>query len=102
MQMPCLSLTERFSGLGNGKLLRRETIERVNLKGACVVPGFIDAHMHPVMLADFSKKISALPPEVHSIEELKERIRQVRKTKKAGEWIEGWGYDEGSLRRSVL
>ncbi len=62
-----------------------------------MVPGFIDAHMHPVMLADFSKKISALPPEVHSIEELKERIRQVRKTKKAGEWIEGWGYDEGKF-----
>ena len=71
--------------------------EHVDLKGACVVPGFVDAHMHPVMLADFSKKISALPPEVHSIEELKEKIRQVRSMQKPGEWIEGWGYDEGKF-----
>lgn len=71
--------------------------EHVDLKGACVVPGFVDAHMHPVMLADFSKKISALPPEVHSIEELKEKIRQVRETQQPGEWIEGWGYDEGKF-----
>lgn len=71
--------------------------EHVNLQGACVVPGFIDAHMHPVMLADFSKKISALPPEVHSIEELKEKIRQVRSAQQPGEWIEGWGYDEGKF-----
>lgn len=71
--------------------------EHVDLKRACVVPGFVDAHMHPVMLADFSKKISALPPEVHSIEELKEKIRQVRETQQPGEWIEGWGYDEGKF-----
>lgn len=71
--------------------------EHVNLAGACVVPGFVDAHMHPVMLADFSKKISALPPEVHSIEELKEKIRLVRKRQQQGEWIEGWGYDEGKF-----
>ena len=83
--------------IGKREAIAEGDYERVNLKGACVVPGFIDAHMHPVMLADFSKKISALPPEVHSIEELKERIRQVRKTKKAGEWIEGWGYDEGKF-----
>ena len=27
-----------------------------DLKGKCVIPGFVDAHMHPVMLADFRKK----------------------------------------------
>ena len=27
--------------------------EVVDLKGKCVIPGFVDAHMHPLMLADF-------------------------------------------------
>lgn len=58
--------------------------------------------MHPVMLADFSRKISALPPKVHSIEELTEEIRKKRKEQGPGQWIQGWGYDEGkfSERRS--
>ena len=73
--------------------------ERVDLNGACVIPGLIDAHMHPVMLADFSQQISALPPRVNSIAELIEEIRRVRKEKFAdrqdGKWLEGWGYDQG-------
>ena len=40
---------------------------RVDLGGRRVIPGFVDAHMHPVMLADFSRQISALPPKIHSI-----------------------------------
>lgn len=69
----------------------------VDLKGRRVIPGFVDAHMHPVMLADFRKKITIMPPEIHSIEDLKEAIRQRRKQQKAGQWIEGWGYDEEGL-----
>lgn len=81
----------------------KETDRTVDLNGECVLPGFVDAHMHPVMLADFSRKISALPPKVHSIEELIQEIRRVRERQKAGQWIEGWGYDEGKLaeKRSV-
>lgn len=76
---------------------------QIDLQGKCVLPGFVDAHMHPVMLADFSKKISALPPKVNSIEELISEIQTVRKNQKQGEWIEGWGYDEGKFaeKRSI-
>ena len=38
-----------------------------DLQGRRVIPGFVDAHMHPVMLADFRKKITAMPPEINSI-----------------------------------
>lgn len=71
--------------------------EKVDLKGKRVLPGFVDAHMHPIMLADYSKKISALPPNVNSLTDLAARIREVRDQQAAGEWIEGWGYDEGKL-----
>ena len=69
----------------------------VDLQGRRVLPGFVDAHMHPVMLADFSKKISSLPPRVNSIEELKQAVRDMRAAQGPGRWIEGWGYDEGKL-----
>lgn len=68
-----------------------------DLKGKRVLPGFTDAHMHPVMLADMNRQISCLPPNVHSIRELIEKIQSVRKTQEADQWILGWGYDEGKL-----
>src|SRR5699024_3093540 len=50
--------------------------------------------MHPVMLADFRKKITIMPPEINSIEELVSAIQKKRSQQPAGAWIQGWGYDE--------
>ena len=41
--------------------LAPQDCERVDLQGRRVIPGFVDAHMHPLMLADYSRQISALP-----------------------------------------
>ena len=73
----------------------------VSLGGRTVIPGFVDAHMHPVMLAEYSKQIACLPPKVNSIEELAGEIARVRvemdedDASSADSWICGWGYDEG-------
>lgn len=69
----------------------------VDLGGRRVLPGFVDSHMHAIMLADCCRQISALPPAVNSIEELVEEIKKVRGQQEAGQWIFGWGYDEGKL-----
>lgn len=69
-----------------------------DLKGRRVIPGFVDCHMHPIILADCYKKISCLPPKINSIEELIEAIRKERADLKDRTWIEGWGYDEGKLK----
>ena len=69
----------------------------VDLGGRRVLPGFVDSHMHAIMLADCCRQISALPPAVNSIEELVEEIKKVRLQQEAGQWIFGWGYDEGKL-----
>ena len=42
--------------------------ERIDLAGRTVIPGFVDAHMHPMMLAEYSRQIACLPPTVNSIE----------------------------------
>ncbi len=80
----------------------RARARRVDLGGRRVIPGFVDAHMHPVMLADFRKKITAMPPGIRSIEDLVRAVRARRAAQGPGGWIEGWGYDERELleRRS--
>ncbi|MFZ7944121.1 MULTISPECIES: amidohydrolase [Bacillaceae] len=71
--------------------------ERVDLQGRRVLPGFIDAHLHPLYLANATKQIACTAPLVHSIEELLEEIRKQRAQQTPEEWVEGWGYDEGKL-----
>ena len=72
-----------------------------DLKNRRVIPGFVDAHMHPVMLADFRKKITAMPPEINSIEDLTAAIKERREHQAPGEWIEGWGYDEQDFLKNA-
>lgn len=80
--------------------------EVVDLQGRTVIPGLVDAHMHPLMLAEYSRQIACLPPKVNSIEDLVGEIARVRQeiidADGAGAcegadipWIRGWGYDEG-------
>lgn len=71
--------------------------ERVDLKGRRMLPGLIDAHMHPLYLANSSKQIPCLPPVVESIEDIVTEVRKARKEQDSESWIEGWGYDEGKL-----
>lgn len=83
--------------------LAPEGCQRVDLGGRRVIPGFVDAHMHPVMLADFCRQIAALPPKIHSIEELIQAVRAKREEQGPGQWCLGWGYDEGKFleQRSI-
>lgn len=71
--------------------------QTIDLMGKRVIPSFVDAHEHPLMLANFIKQISALPPAVNSIEELIEEVKKFRKMQGKGQWIQGWGYDEGKF-----
>ncbi len=69
----------------------------VDLSGNRVLPGFIDAHLHPLWLANASTQIACTPPLVNSIADLIEQIRNLSTSNKSDKWIEGWGYDEGKL-----
>ena len=73
--------------------------ERIDLEGERVIPGIVDAHMHAIMMANFSKMIAVLPPEILSIKSLIDAIK--RESSKVPKdkivWIQGWGYDEGKL-----
>jgi predicted amidohydrolase YtcJ len=71
--------------------------ERVDLLGRRVLPGLIDAHMHPLLLANASRQIACTVPLVRSIADLKQQILNKRAQQLPEDWIEGWGYDEGKL-----
>lgn len=57
-----------------------------------IVPGFIEAHMHPILLAQLVGKVVCLPPAVSSIAEI---IAALRAYEPKNGWYEGWGFDEG-------
>ncbi|WHY64712.1 amidohydrolase [Neobacillus sp. SuZ13] len=82
--------------------LRKIDGDFVDLQGQRVLPGLIDAHLHPLYLANAAKQIACTPPLVYSIEDLIKQVRSLRGAQGKDRWVEGWGYDEGKLleRRS--
>ncbi|MGJ9384386.1 amidohydrolase [Salipaludibacillus sp. CF4.18] len=85
-------------GIGEKKDLEEELVSHsIDLQGRRVLPGFIDAHLHPLYLANASKQIACTPPIVYSIQDLVLEIRKRQESQSTGEWIESWGYDEGKL-----
>lgn len=87
----------RVEWIGEQASIENMDGERVNLQGRRVLPGIIDAHLHPLYLANAAKQIACTPPLVHSIEEMITELNKQYESQASDEWIEGWGYDEGKL-----
>jgi len=65
----------------------------IDLGGRTVLPGFLDVHSHPSMLASLAGAVPCLPPEVSSLADLLDRLR-THPGLGGGDWIEGYGFDE--------
>lgn len=57
----------RISWIGKEKDMPPFKGEKVDLNGSRVLPGFIDAHLHPLLLAETSNQVACTPPNVTSI-----------------------------------
>src|SRR5215472_18353857 len=65
----------------------------IDLRGATVMPGIIDAHTH---LLELGKSLLRLNlKDVATEEEAVARVRERARSARPGEWILGWGWDEG-------
>ena len=65
----------------------------LDLHGATVLPGITDSHTH---LMELGKSLLQLNlKDVPNDKEAVERVKQRVATAKPGEWILGWGWDEG-------
>jgi predicted amidohydrolase YtcJ len=66
---------------------------KLDLDGATVLPGIIDAHTH---LFELGKSLLRLNlKDAASVEEVVARVRERARSAPPGEWILGWGWDEG-------
>src|SRR5262249_3903170 len=67
--------------------------QTIDLRGTTVLPGIIDAHTH---LFDLGKSLLRLNhKDVPTAEEVVARVREKAASAAPGEWILGWGWDEG-------
>ena len=86
----------RIVWVGSTQEARRlftKAAQTMDLEGATVLPGIIDAHTHLMTLGEGFLKIDL--KDISSEQEAVERVRQRVATAKPGEWILGWGWDEG-------
>ena len=71
--------------------------DEVDLGGATIVPGFIDAHHHLMTLGFWMSQIDCRFPAVRSIEDIVRAVGRRSTQLPAGEWILGRGYDDNKL-----
>jgi predicted amidohydrolase YtcJ len=74
----------------------------IDLQGRTVIPGLIDAHVHPRPIFDENSRwysIEAGPDKTKSIDDLIKAVRRKAKITPKGQWITGFGYEETKLGR---
>ena len=73
--------------------------EVVNLQKRTVIPGVNDGHIHPMGLGTFRPPftVSVGKDTVKSIAEIRDVIAGAVRAKRPGEWIRGFGWDQGYL-----
>ncbi len=66
--------------------------ELIDLKGRTLLPGFIDTHLHPVLMIYFD--MNANLGGVTSMDEMKQRLRAAAQSISPGAWLAGLNFDE--------
>lgn len=70
---------------------------RIDLGGATVVPGFIDAHDHTILLGHWLRQVDCTYPRVGAVAGIVDAIAARARTVERGQWIEARGYDDTRL-----
>lgn len=78
----------------NAEAYRRSSTHVIDLNGATVLPGLIDSHVHLPELGAALERVNlvGVQTEVDAVARVAERAKTTAK----GEWIVGWGWDEGA------
>lgn len=73
------------------------TTKVIDLKGATLIPGFIDTHNHLFMYSQFRTQANCSTPPNRSIADILARVKELADETPDGEWVMGWGYDNTLL-----
>lgn len=74
----------------------------VDCQGATVIPGFNDAHCHPVAFAMTTRYIDCSPPHVGSIADLIDALRSRAEDTRLGNWLRAANCDPTTLAEGRL
>jgi predicted amidohydrolase YtcJ len=77
--------------------LAGETAQKLDLRGKTVVPGFNDAHLHPLLLPPDSVSLARATQVDEVVAVLRERARAAP----AAHWVVGYDYDDTVLGRHL-
>lgn len=77
--------------------LRDTHTKVIDCRGKCLVPGFIDAHLHFFALAAARAGVDCSPKSVSSIGDIQKKIEQRAQQSSPGTWVRGYAYDEFHL-----
>src|SRR5690606_16352311 len=74
----------------------------IDLKGKTLLPGFIDPHSHFGMVSNSMGQVDLNPEPVGTVTNIPDIVKRMKAYKvdnniPDGEWIFGWGYDDGQL-----
>lgn len=101
------TLGERILAVGSEAECRQalrdagaKTVEEVDLAGGCLLPGFIDTHLHPIGLIYFD--MHADLRGVDSIAAVQERLRAAAARLAPGEWLVGLQLEDADLAERRL
>ena len=76
--------------------------KKIDLKGRTMLPGFIDPHSHFGMVSNSMGQVDLNPEPVGDVKTITDITKKIKAYKADnnipdGEWIVGWGYDDGQL-----
>ncbi len=89
-----------IEAVGSDEEIRAKASSRgteVDLDGRTVVPGFVDAHIHPIFYGLSLEGVRCLPPRVNSIGDLRREVEERAAAAPDGAWVWGQGYDDTRL-----
>ena len=77
-------------------------LKKIDLNGKTLLPGFIDPHSHFGMVSNTMGQVDLNPEPVGTVENVDDILIKLKNYKEEnnipdGEWIYGWGYDDGEL-----
>lgn len=73
------------------------TVLEHDLGDAVIVPGFVDAHAHPLMYGQMMSWVDCGPAKAGSIPEIIELLREAARSIPDGRPIRGYGYEQRNL-----
>jgi predicted amidohydrolase YtcJ len=74
--------------------------DEIDLQGRVLLPGFIDTHLHPIMMAFF--EMNADLSGVASIDELRSRMRRAAEKGSEATWVVGMRFGDEAMKEPRL